>query len=84
MNGGKGLADVLSGLIAGMPDIAWLIVVLTAAFGMFLAGYAMLRLYQANQSADGSALNWVFAMIIGSALTCGTVIIGNFSLYFAD
>ena len=83
MHGGKGIADVLRGLITDVPEAAWLIVVLTAAFGMFLAGYAMVRLYQANQTGDGTAANWFIATIIGSALTCSTVIIAQFSFYYS-
>lgn len=82
MNTGKGVADVLNGLIGMMPDLAWLIIVLTAAFGMFLTGYAMLRLYQANDAADGTGMNWVVAGVIGSALTCCTIVIGSFSYHY--
>ncbi len=82
MNNGQGVADVLNGLIRMMPDLAWLIVVLTAAFGMFLTGYAMMRLYRANDSADGTGVNWVVAAVIGSTLTCCTVVIGSLSFHY--
>ncbi|WP_430912222.1 hypothetical protein [Methylobacterium sp. sgz302541] len=84
MTGSKGIADVLRGLIDTMPVLAWLLVVLAAVMGIFLAGYAMVRVYQANASGDGTAGNWIVAAIIGSAMTCGTILIAQFSYYFAD
>ncbi len=84
MTGSKGLADVLRGLIETVPVLAWLVVVLAAVAGIFLAGYALVRFYQANASGDGTAGNWLVAAIIGSAMTCGTVLIAQLSFYFAD
>ncbi|SEP49184.1 hypothetical protein SAMN04487843_12959 [Methylobacterium sp. ap11] len=84
MGGSKGLADVLRGLIELVPILAWLVVVLAAVTGIFLAGYAMVRVYQANTSGDGTAGNWIVAAIIGSAMTVSTVVIAHFSFYFAD
>ncbi|MCJ2029483.1 hypothetical protein MKK50_08730 [Methylobacterium sp. J-043] len=83
MNGSRGIADVLRGLIALMPVLAWLVVVLAAVAGIFLAGYALVRVYQANASGDGTAGNWLIAAILGSAMTCVTLLIAQFSLYFA-
>lgn len=82
--GSKGLADVLRGLIDLVPVLAWLVVVLTAIAGIFLAGYALVRVYQANTSADGSAGNWLVAGVIGCAMTISTVLIAQFSFYFAE
>lgn len=82
MSGTKGIADVLRGLIADVPAVAWLLVVLTAVLGIFLAGYAMVRLYQANQAGDGTAMNWFIAFLIGSAMTCSTIVIAKLSFYF--
>ena len=84
MTGSKGIADVLRGLIELMPVLAWLVVVLAAVAGIFLAGYALVRVYQANTAGDGTAGNWVIAAILGSAMTCITVVIAKFSFYFAD
>ncbi|MCF4130129.1 hypothetical protein [Methylobacterium sp. SyP6R] len=84
MNGSKGLADVLRGLIDTVPVLAWLVVVLTAVAGVFLAGYAMVRFYQANAAGDGMAGNWLAAAIVGSTMTCVTVLIAQLSFYFAD
>lgn len=84
MSGAKGIADVLRGLIDGAPMLGWLIVVLAAVMGIFLAGYALMRLYQANTARDGTALNWVVAAVIGSVMTCVTILIAQFSFYFAD
>ncbi|AWI92054.1 hypothetical protein C0214_27745 (plasmid) [Methylobacterium sp. DM1] len=84
MTGSKGIADVLRGLIDGMPVFAWLLVVGAAVAGMVLTGYALIRVYQANTSGDGTAGTWVVAAVIGSAMTCVTVLIGQLSFYFAD
>lgn len=83
MGPNKGLAEVVRGLIQVMPTLAWLLVVLAAVLGIFLTGYAMLRVYQANNAGDGSALNWIVASIIGSAMTISTVVIAQLSFYFA-
>ncbi|NGM38052.1 MULTISPECIES: hypothetical protein [Methylobacterium] len=84
MTGSKGIADVLRGLIDTMPVLAWLLIVLAAVAGTFLAGYALVRVYQANASGDGTAGNWIVAAIIGSAMTCGTILIAQLSYYFAE
>ncbi|MEN3238771.1 hypothetical protein PUR29_35625 [Methylobacterium ajmalii] len=84
MTGSKGIADVLRGLIDGMPVFAWLLVVGAGVAGMAMAGYALVRVYQANASGDGTAGTWVVAAIIGSAMTCVTVLIGQLSFYFAE
>ena len=84
MTGSKGIADVLRGLIDGMPVFAWLLVVGAGVAGMAMAGYALVRVYQANASGDGTAGTWVVAAIIGSAMTCVTLLIGQISFYFAD
>ncbi|WP_066922502.1 hypothetical protein [Methylobacterium sp. CCH5-D2] len=84
MNGSKGVSDVLRGLIDTVPVLAWLLVVLAAVAGIFLTGYALVRVYQANTSGDGTAGNWVVAAVIGSAMTCATVVIAKLSFYFAD
>lgn len=84
MNGSKGLADVLRGLIETVPVLAWLVVVLAAVAGIFLTGYALVRLHQANTSGDGTAVNWIAAGVIGSAMTCVAVVIAQISFYFAD
>ncbi len=55
MNGSRGLADVLRGLIETVPVLAWLVVVLAAVAGIFLAGYAMVRFYHTNAAGDGTA-----------------------------
>ncbi len=80
----KGLADVLRGLIDLVPVLAWLVVVLTAVAGIALTGYALVRVYQANTSGDGTAGNWIVASVIGCAMTIPTIIIANFSFYFAE
>lgn len=82
MSGNQGIADVLRGLIADVPTFAWLVVVLTAVLGIFLAGYAMTRLYQASISGDGTALNWFIAFLIGSAMTCSPIVIAQLSFYY--
>ncbi|GAA0241596.1 hypothetical protein LNAOJCKE_4912 [Methylorubrum aminovorans] len=84
MSGSKGIADVLRGLIDGMPALAWLLVVGAAVAGVVLTGYALTRVYQANTSGDGTAGNWIVAAVIGSAMTCVTILIGQLSFYFAD
>ena len=84
MTGSKGIADVLRGLIDGMPVFAWLLVVGAGVAGMAMAGYALVRVYQANASGDGTAGTWVVAAINGSAMTCVTVLIGQLSFYFAE
>ncbi|BCM87635.1 hypothetical protein [Methylobacterium indicum] len=84
MTSSKGLADVLRGLIETVPVLAWLVVVLTAVAGIGLAGYALVRVYQANTSGDGSAGNWMVAGVIGCAMTISTVLIAQLSFYFAD
>ena len=84
MGGSKGLADVLRGLIDLVPVLAWLVVVITAVAGIFLTGYAMLRIYQANNSGNGTAGNWIVAGVIGCAMTIPTIIIAQFSFYFAE
>ena len=84
MTGSKGLADVLHGLIELVPVLAWLVVVLGAVAGIALAGYALVRLHQANTSGDGSAGNWIAACVIGCAMTISTVLIAQLSFYFAD
>ena len=84
MGGSKGLADVLRGLIETVPVLAWLVVVLAAVAGIFLAGYALVRFYQANASGDGTGGNWLAAAIIGSAMTCVAVVIAQISFYFAE
>lgn len=84
MGGSRGIADVLRGLIELVPILAWLVVVLSAVAGIFLTGYALVRVYQANTSGDGTAGNWIIAGIIGSAMTCVTVVIAQISFYFAD
>ncbi|SFG78337.1 hypothetical protein [Methylobacterium gossipiicola] len=84
MTGSKGIADVLRGLIDSIPALAWLLVVGAGVAGIGMAGYAMVRVYQANASGDGTAGNWVVAVIIGSAMTCVTLLIGQISFYFAD
>ncbi|MGN7126802.1 hypothetical protein [Methylorubrum thiocyanatum] len=84
MGGGKGIADVLNGLIADMPALVYLVAVLSAVMGVFLAGYALMRLYQANAAADGTGLNWFTAFLLGSAMTVGSIVIAKFSFYFAD
>ncbi|MDP4025770.1 hypothetical protein Q8W71_24365 [Methylobacterium sp. NEAU 140] len=84
MTGSKGIADVLRGLIADAPAFAWLIVVLAAVMGIFLTGYALTRVYQANAAGDGTAGSWVIAAIIGSAMTCVTIVIAQLSFYFAE
>lgn len=83
MGGSQGIADVLRGLIEVVPSLAWLLVVLTAVLGIFLTGYAMLRVYQANNSGDGSALNWIVAGVIGSTMTVSTIVVAQLSFYFA-
>ncbi len=84
MGGSKGLADVLRGLIELVPILAWLVVVLAAVAGIVLAGYAMVRVYQANTSGEGNAGNWIVAAIIASSMTIATIVIANISFYFAD
>lgn len=84
MGGSQGIADVLRGLIDVVPTLAWLLVVVTSVLGIFLTGYAMLRVYQANNSGDGSALNWIVAGMIGSTMTISTVVVAQLSFYFAD
>ena len=84
MTGNQGLADVLRGLIEGVPALAYLIVVLSALIGIFLTGYGLVRLYQTNASGEGSALNWIVATIIGSSMTVSTVVIAQLSFYFAN
>ncbi len=84
MGPNKGLAEVFRGLIDVVPTLAWLLVVVTAVLGIFLTGYAMLRVYQANNSGNGSALNWIVAGVIGSTMTISTVVVAQLSFYFAD
>lgn len=84
MNGGKGIADVLRGLIADMPALVYLVAVLSAVMGVFLAGYALVRLYQTNADGDGAAPNWFVAFLFGSAMTVGSIVIAKLSFYFAD
>lgn len=84
MGGSKGVADVLRGLIDLVPTLAWLVVVLSAVAGIALAGYAMVRIYKANDSGDGTAGNWIVAGVIGCAMTIPTILIAQFSFYFAE
>ncbi|KMO13252.1 hypothetical protein [Methylobacterium indicum] len=84
MGGSKGLADVLRGLIELVPILAWLVAVLAAVAGIALAGYAMIQVYKATTSGEGSAGNWIVAAVIGSSMTIATVVIANISFYFAD
>jgi hypothetical protein len=84
MTGSQGLADVLRGLIEAVPIFAYLIVVLTAVMGIFLAGYGMVRIYQTSTSGEGSAGSWIIATIIGSSMTVSTIVIAQLSYYFAS
>lgn len=84
MGRSKGIADVLRGLIELMPVLAWLLIILAAVTGIFLSGYALVRVYQANTLADGTAGNWIVAAIIASAMTSVTVVIAQLSFYFTD
>ncbi|MGN8096829.1 hypothetical protein [Methylobacterium sp. 22177] len=81
---GKGLADILRGLIAAAESYAVLAIVVATVLGMFLAGYALVRLHRANQAEDGTALGWMIALIVASSMTCLGVVLGSVSFLFAD
>jgi len=82
MAGGT-VQDILKGLIDLIPILGWGIAVLACVAGIWMAGIAGFRMYEASLTGE-SQLKWIFGFIIGSLMTITPIIIAVISFIFTE